>query len=62
MFASDETVGLAEWIIDDTCLVFNNFIISKLDLVTWSSPMQLITASNTPLVSAIWLVRSQDTS
>ena len=23
MLATDETVGLAEWIIDDTCLVFN---------------------------------------
>ena len=25
MFASGETVGLAEWIIDDTCLVFIAF-------------------------------------
>ena len=25
MFASGETVGLAEWIIDDTCLVFSFF-------------------------------------
>ena len=27
MFATGETVGLAEWIIDDTCLVIYNFII-----------------------------------
>ena len=25
MFATDETVGLAEWIIDDTCLVLFHF-------------------------------------
>ena len=24
MFTTGETVGLAEWIIDDTCLVFTN--------------------------------------
>ena len=24
MFATGETVGLAEWIIDDTCLVLHN--------------------------------------
>ena len=24
MFPTGETVGLAEWIIDDTCLVFRN--------------------------------------
>ena len=26
MFATGETVGLAEWIIDDTCLVYFTFI------------------------------------
>ena len=25
MFATGETVGLAEWIIDDTCLVYYNY-------------------------------------
>ena len=29
MFATGETVGLAEWIIDDTCLVFSSFQIKK---------------------------------
>ena len=28
MFATGETVGLAEWIIDDTCLVRDNSILS----------------------------------
>ena len=27
MSATGETVGLAEWIIDDTCLVFHSFLI-----------------------------------
>ena len=29
MFATGETVGLAEWIIDDTCLVSNLFCFAR---------------------------------
>ena len=35
MFATRETVGLAEWIIDDTCLVSRNFKLIAIS-ETWS--------------------------
>ena len=42
MFATGQTVGLAEWIIDDTCLVnklsrFNNLVNLKLQRLTYSN-------------------------
>ena len=33
MFATGDTVGLAEWIIDDTCLVFLSFCSDQANLV-----------------------------
>ena len=36
MFASVETVGLAEWIIDYTCLVYNFFNIREVHLALFS--------------------------
>ena len=43
MFATDETVGLAEWIIDDTCLVQ---IVSQkhLNLVHWTHYLNIRTS------------------
>ena len=35
MFAIGKTVDLAEWIIDDTCLVYNNFIQEQSMLVVF---------------------------
>ena len=33
MFATGETVGLAEWIINDTCLVIRNLLIDGYEFV-----------------------------
>ena len=37
MFATDETVGLAEWIIDDTCLEFLFFFKASAKLDRYST-------------------------
>ena len=39
MFATGETMGLAEWIIDDTCLVDNYFFMAANKVIINSKEM-----------------------